>query len=429
MTEMIIEARQLGKRYRIGQRAAFRTVRQAVRAVGVGTVRGAGRLLGLKPRNVANADNPGDYHWAVRDVTFDIGQGDVVGLIGRNGAGKSTLLKILSQITEPTEGEAVLRGRVGCLLEVGTGFHPDLSGRENIYLNGAILGMSRAEIREKFDAIVDFSGVEKFLDTPVKRYSSGMQVRLAFAVAAHLEPEILIVDEVLAVGDLEFQKKCLGKMGDVTRHGRTIIFVSHNMASVQSLCSRGIWLDRGQVVHQGDMESTIEAYLSMTTRLEPGYVDLSQHEGRAAGRTPLITSLGLRAAGTDDYRRYLATGEDVEFEIGYEIPPDEEVDHVVVTITTTFGEPILTFATDHWTDRRTPLSGSGKIFCRVEELALNEGDYSVTVGLGTKNPPRMADQVEGALQFQVEFHDYFQTGTALVRGQGHFAVKSEWRFG
>ncbi len=187
----------------------------------------------------------GETIWALKDVSFSVEQGEILGIIGRNGAGKSTLLKILSEVTAPTRGEVKIKGRIASLLEVGTGFHPELTGRENIYLNGAILGMSRQEIRSKFDEIVDFSGVEQFIDTPVKRYSSGMYVRLAFAVAAHLEPEILLVDEVLAVGDAQFQKKCLGKMGDVASEGRTVLFVSHNMIAIQSLCQRTLWLESG----------------------------------------------------------------------------------------------------------------------------------------------------------------------------------------
>ena len=204
--------------------------------------------------------------WALKNVEFDIKKGDVVGIIGRNGAGKSTLLKILSRITEPTTGQIDLYGRVGSLLEVGTGFHPELTGRENIFLNGAILGMSKAEIRKQFDAIVDFAGVEQFLDTPVKRYSSGMYVRLAFAVAAHLQSEVLIVDEVLAVGDAEFQRKCLGKMKDVAGGGRTVLFVSHHMQSVQVLCNRAIYLDHGQLTHFGSVAEAIDHYVGSFAR-------------------------------------------------------------------------------------------------------------------------------------------------------------------
>jgi lipopolysaccharide transport system ATP-binding protein len=210
----------------------------------------------------AGKPSSGDQFWALRDVSFEVHDGEVLGIVGHNGAGKSTLLKVLSQVTAPTSGRAVIRGRVASLLEVGTGFHPDLSGRENVFLNGAIMGMSKGEIRQKFDEIVAFSGCEEFVDTPVKRYSSGMYVRLAFAVAAHLEPEILIVDEVLAVGDAQFQKKCLGKMGEVSRGGRTVLFVSHNMIAVQSLCRRAILLDAGRVVSEGTSASVVSQYLS-----------------------------------------------------------------------------------------------------------------------------------------------------------------------
>jgi len=203
--------------------------------------------------------------WALRGVSFEVKRGEVVGIIGRNGAGKSTLLKILSRITEPTEGRAEIHGRVGSLLEVGTGMHPELTGRENIYLNGCILGMRKAEIDAKFDEIVDFSGIERFIDTPVKRYSSGMRVRLGFAIAAHLEPEILVVDEVLAVGDVEFQKRCLGKMKDVAGHGRTVLFVSHNMTAVKSLCGNGICLDDGEIVYADAADATVDAYLARTS--------------------------------------------------------------------------------------------------------------------------------------------------------------------
>jgi lipopolysaccharide transport system ATP-binding protein len=241
MSKPIITADKLGKAYRLGQKMDKNaTFRDAI----VGAF--ASPLKKLKAR-IGEPSDEADSFWAIRDISFEVNQGEVLGLIGRNGAGKSTLLKVLSRITEPTEGRAVMRGRVASLLEVGTGFHPELSGRENIYLNGAILGMRKAEIDRKFDQIVEFAEVTKFLDTQVKRYSSGMYVRLAFAVAAHLEPEILIVDEVLAVGDANFQKKCLGKMGDVVKDGRTILFVSHNMDAVASLCTHTLMVAGGRV--------------------------------------------------------------------------------------------------------------------------------------------------------------------------------------
>ncbi len=248
MSELSVSIREVSKRYRLGENLAGR---------GMGEV-----LSGFLRRREPPAIDKNEF-WALRDISFDVREGDVVGIIGRNGAGKSTLLKVLSRITEPTSGEIVTWGRVSSLLEVGTGFHPALTGRENIFLNGVILGMSRQDVRRRFDEIVAFAGVEKFIDTPVKRYSSGMRVRLAFAVAAHLESEILIVDEVLAVGDAEFQKKSLGKMEDIASKGRTVLFVSHDMGTIRKLCRRGVLLDGGRVAFQGDIEDTIHRYLDL----------------------------------------------------------------------------------------------------------------------------------------------------------------------
>ena len=270
MSDIAICAYGLGKRYRIGQREPYYALRDVL-----------GQMVHApwcwwrqrEPAHTARAKETlppvslrkDEFIWALKDVSFKIATGEVVGIIGRNGAGKSTLLKILSRITKPTSGSAEVYGRVGSLLEVGTGFHPELSGRDNVYLSGAILGMRRAEITRKFDEIVAFAEVEKFIDTQVKYYSSGMYMRLAFAVAAHLETDILFVDEVLAVGDAAFQKKCLGKMGTVAKEGRTILFVSHNMTAVQSLCQRGLWLDRGQVVRSGPIDAVVSKYLQTTT--------------------------------------------------------------------------------------------------------------------------------------------------------------------
>jgi lipopolysaccharide transport system ATP-binding protein len=251
MTETIIHVEGLGKRYRVGERERYLALRDVLTRVFTAPWR-------LGPRKAP------DYLWALRDVSFDISRGEVVGLIGRNGAGKTTLLKLLSRITRPTAGFAEVHGRVGSLLEVGTGFHPELTGRENIFLSGAILGMSKREIERKHDEIVAFAGVERFLDTPLKHFSTGMQMRLAFAVAAHLEPEILLVDEVLAVGDLEFQKKCLGKMQDISRSGRTIVFVSHQLNQIRRLCERVFWIDGGQIRAEGPTGEIVGRYESAT---------------------------------------------------------------------------------------------------------------------------------------------------------------------
>ena len=283
MSNTVISVENLSKAYRLGQ-------------IGTGTLTNDLKVWWAKARGKSNpllkisqkdyGDRNGEEVWALQDVSFRVGQGEVLGIIGRNGSGKSTLLKILSRITAPTSGQVKAKGRIASLLEVGTGFHPELTGRENIYLNGAILGMTKMEVYRKFDEIVAFAEVEKFIDTPVKRYSSGMYVRLAFAVAAHLEPEVLLVDEVLAVGDLEFQKKCLGKMGDVAKQGRTVLFVSHNMAAIQQLCTCCILLDKGGLVIKDNTQKVIGEYLirnslntdASTINLE-NYIPRSGHQG------------------------------------------------------------------------------------------------------------------------------------------------------
>src|SRR5881275_1598668 len=281
----IIRAEGVSKQYRIGKsKEDFPTLRDAL----AGAVRSPLRWAKAAARPATPT------FWALRDVGFEVAPGEVVGIIGRNGAGKSTLLKILSRITEPTEGRVRIKGRVASLLEVGTGFHPELTGRENIFLNGTILGMRRAEIVRRFDEIVEFAGVGRFLDTPVKRYSSGMQVRLAFAVAAHLEPEILLVDEVLAVGDAEFQEKCLGKMRDVTREGRTVVFVSHNLAAVRALCSRALVLEQGRLVFDGAADDAVERYLQRaggardSAVVEGDALDARLIKSRIYGESPLF---------------------------------------------------------------------------------------------------------------------------------------------
>ena len=272
MSDAIISVENLGKCYRISHQGGGR--REPYTALRDVLAEKAKSLFRKERAEPAKAETEEDF-WALKDVSFEIHRGEVVGIIGRNGAGKSTLLKILSRITEPTKGRIRLRGHVASLLEVGTGFHPELTGRENIFLNGAILGMSQVEIKKKFDEIVDFAGVEKFLDTPVKRYSSGMYVRLAFAVAAHLEPEILIVDEVLAVGDAEFQKKCLGKMKDVAGHGRTVLFVSHNMATIGLLCDKAILLEKGTKKREGKVTEVVGEYVKSGS-LDAGGVSFAE---------------------------------------------------------------------------------------------------------------------------------------------------------
>jgi len=338
--------------------------------------------------------------WAVKDVSFEVEDGQAVGIIGRNGAGKTTLLKLLSRITDPTEGRAILRGTVGSLLEVGTGFHPELTGKENVYLNGAILGMSRADINKRFDQIVEFAEVERFLDTPVKRYSSGMQVRLAFAVAAHLEPEILIVDEVLAVGDAAFQRKCLGKMGDVTKEGRTVLFVSHNMSVVSRLCDRGIWMEAGQVAMQGPMEDVVREYLgssgSGSAQYESG--DLDSAPGNEVVRLRRVRILDHEGRGVSSVDARRPALVEIEYVVLQRRPF-----RIALKLVTAEGAILLSSKDDDDEARLGQDRGPGVYISRCEIPAnlLKRGMYFVTV---SSSIPRVMVNfvVDNAVSFSVD---------------------------
>src|SRR3989454_170633 len=328
MSEVVIRAENLGRKYVIGHQAEDgRYV--ALRNVLMHNVRGMWQKTKdlVRGEAIVQGDSV-EKIWALRDINFEIRQGEVVGIIGHNGSGKSTLLKILSRITEPTEGRVSIRGRVSSLLEVGTGFHPELTGRENIFLNGAILGMTRAEIKKKFDEIVAFAEIEKFLDTPVKRYSSGMYVRLAFAVAAHLEPEILVVDEVLAVGDAEFQKKCLGKMQDVSaKEGRTVLFVSHNLAAITELCERAIWLDKGAINFEGLSRAVVARYLHTSRAKRPTWT----RSGSEFSDSPIVVdAIHVASAGND--KAALHFDEPIAIEIMYTVVREAKNAHVFARV-------------------------------------------------------------------------------------------------
>src|SRR5262245_39705163 len=323
MSDTVIAVEDLSKRYMLGRQQGGNDDLRHVIEAAIGS---PFQFLRAKRDRIRNGKKE---FWALRDVSFSVAQGEAVGIVGRNGAGKSTLLKLLSRITEPTTGCIRYRGRVASLLEVGTGFHPELTGRENIYLNAAILGMKRTEIERRFDEIVAFSEVEQFLDTPVKRYSSGMYVRLAFGVAAHLEPEILLVDEVLAVGDATFQKKCLGKMGNVVKEGRTVLFVSHNMAAVSSLCTRSLLIEQGRLVWSGSPQSTIERYLASSPA--DASRPLSERKDRRGEGKVRLTRIAIMNDRHQDIESVTA-GQDVTFAINYDIPANETLRNVVVQI-------------------------------------------------------------------------------------------------
>jgi lipopolysaccharide transport system ATP-binding protein len=313
MSDVVIRVEGLGKRYRLGGRERYYALRDVVDRA----VRAPFGLIQRRNRSAGKERERPDHVWALKDVSFEVKRGEVLGVIGRNGAGKSTLLKILSRITEPTAGYAEITGRVGSLLEVGTGFHPELSGRENIYFNGAVLGMRRAEIRRKFDEIVAFADVEDFIDTPVKHYSSGMQMRLAFAVAAHLEPEILLVDEVLAVGDAEFQRRCLRKMGEVAKRGRTILFVSHSMAAITRLCDRGLLLESGHIACDGPAQRVVRTYVQSGTNSPSAHSwdHANQSPGNAIARLRSIRARGADGRTVESVDIGAPVGIEMEFEV------------------------------------------------------------------------------------------------------------------
>jgi len=398
-----IRVEQLGKKYRIGSAPEkYRTLRDHLVNAAKLPARALQALRNPKPKNKTSSTRD-NFIWALRDVSFDVQPGKVLGVVGRNGAGKSTLLKILSRITEPTEGFAEIRGRVGSLLEVGTGFHPELTGRDNIYLNGAILGMPRADIERKFDDIVEFSGVEKFIDTPVKRYSSGMYLRLAFAVAAFLEPEILVVDEVLAVGDAEFQRKCLGKMSDVAHEGRTVLFVSHNMSAILRLTEETIVLDKGQMIYRSPTAEAIDYYLS--SGLAQSGERFWSAEDIPASAAP-FRPIALRIL--NKHQKVVDTVRSVEpcyIEVEYELHAPLSGLRVGVYLMSGRGELVFTsFDTDDaqlYDQYSARLSGHYISRCMLPFDLLNEGRYIVGVNASTFRIHRYF-QDENALAFMVD---------------------------
>jgi lipopolysaccharide transport system ATP-binding protein len=424
----IIRVQNLSKRYRIGRVEPYRTLRESiVRSVTV-PVRLARAMIDGRLRDRATQASERQL-WALRDVSFDVMPGEVLGLIGRNGAGKSTLLKVLSRITEPSVGRAEIYGRVGSLLEVGTGFHLELTGRENIYLSGAILGMRRAEIQRKFDEIVAFAEVEKFVDTPVKHYSSGMHVRLGFSVAAHLEPEILLVDEVLAVGDAAFQKKCLGKMGDVARAGRTIVFVSHNMASIESLCNSCLLISSGRLEARGQPAPIVMRYMASELRGHGGIRSLLDHSGRRGDSIPIATSIRLRSEDggqTDVVRMGAPLAAAVDFSAPHPIRPI-----LGITLKTVEGMPLFGVS-NRWTSQGVDnaRTASGTITCTFESLPLMPGTYLMDLYLGDfGDPSRDLDIIREAISFEVVPADLLGTGMLPRPSDGPVFWPATWSFG
>jgi lipopolysaccharide transport system ATP-binding protein len=413
-----ISIEQLCKRYRISHAAAKGTYQyQSLRESVVDLA-----CLPFRRFRGSRAGKAEDF-WALKDVTFKVAPGEVIGIIGRNGAGKSTLLKLLSRITKPTSGEVKLRGRVGSLLEVGTGFHPELTGRENIFLNGAILGMSRREVSRKFDEIVAFAEIDKFLDTPVKRYSSGMYVRLAFAVASQLEPEILIIDEVLAVGDASFQKKCLGKMNEVARQGRTVLFVSHNMTAVQALCSRVVVLVAGKTAFDGTPSEAIEQYMRSTHFNETGEQDLSDHPGRLLGSRRAMTTVRLRDK-KGKINPAIGVGESITVEVDFDCSSEPSCPVLGVVVKDAYGAPLFGNNNRVVPGFQFERMTRGSVSYHVPQLPLQPGQYSVDLYLG--NSYQDFDSVLDAIKFEVHQADVFGSGKLPPRSAGPLIVPASW---
>lgn len=421
MSDVAIRAHHLGKRYRIGgKQEKYATLRDTIVDIAASPYR---RIRGLLRGEAAGGLT--EEIWALNDINFEVKHGEVVGIIGRNGAGKSTLLKILSRITEPTTGYADVYGRVGALLEVGTGFHPELTGRENIFLNGAILGMSRDEINRKFDEIVDFAGVDKFIDTPVKHFSSGMGLRLGFAVAAHLEPEILIVDEVLAVGDAEFQKKCLGKMDEVAGEGRTVLFVSHNIAAITQLCTRCLLLQSGTVISDGSPEKVVNAYLS-TGRFQIESTTLAERVDREGTGDVRLTGLSI----VDDNLvpvSEIRSGGSASFLITYQSINYQPVSRAEVNLRVedSLGRYLFTASTRFTATDFGMMPGQGTIVCKISSVPLVQDDYSVYISIYIQG--NRTDSVHNAMTFRVIDSNVLGAGKSpTTKKHGPFVVAHDW---
>lgn len=395
MSDIAINIEGISKKYSVGKEKD-------------GSLRGT--LNGLFKKNSAKSND----FWALKDISFDVKKGEVIGIIGKNGAGKSTLLKILSQITKPSEGRIEINGRVASLLEVGTGFHPELTGRENIFLNGTILGMSRKEVKQKFDEIVEFSGVEKFIDTPVKRYSSGMYVRLAFAVAAHLEPEILIIDEVLAVGDAEFQKKCLGKMQDVADQGRTVLFVSHNMSAVQNLCSACVLIDNGKIECYGDTDAIIEKYLRINTKGDIKLSEIIDRKGNGDIKFVEGFWMGSDGGKIDTIKSLEACS--LVIEMSKEI--DFSNTKITIGINDSRSNRVTWLSSEFFAYE---ISNKKKIVFEIKNFNLSPGEYNCNLFCETEN--QINDWIQLALPFSVAKLDYYNIGKESSKLPGAVLLK------
>jgi lipopolysaccharide transport system ATP-binding protein len=421
VSSVSIRIQGLGKRYRVGSRERYKALRDTLS----GALQAPWRGLRAATQRASVAPSKSDqngYIWALKDVDLEVEDGQVLGIIGQNGAGKTTLLKILSRITEPTEGRAELRGTVGSLLEVGTGFHPELTGRENIYLSGAILGMPKVEIQRNFDRIVEFAGIELFLDTPVKRYSSGMYMRLAFAVAAHLETSILLLDEVIAVGDHAFQTKCLNKMQDVGSSGRTILFVSHNLAAIRAICPTVVWIDGGHIRAHGPAPDVVEAYIT-AGGVATTDGDLTHHPGRLPGKPPILQRVSILAR---DGTRVSSVPVGGTLRLAIDLALDAPMRRVQTwaLIDDAAGDRLVTMGS-HFADTAFgERAGEYTVICEVPRIPLVPGRYSVTLWL--EHGKEKIDVVERAIAFDLVAADFFGTGILEGGARGKILLESTW---
>jgi lipopolysaccharide transport system ATP-binding protein len=417
MGHTVIELENVSKYYRLGT-VGGATLSDDMRAWWAKLRGKENPLLKIGEKDYGNQE--GDYIWALRNINLKVEQGEILGIIGANGAGKSTLLKILSQVTGPTSGRVKIKGRIGSLLEVGTGFHPELTGRENVYLNGAILGMRRSEIDKKFDEIVDFSGVEKYIDTPVKRYSSGMRVRLGFAVAAHLDPEILVIDEVLAVGDAAFQKKCIGKMSDVAGEGRTVLFVSHNMSSIKTLCRRVIEVNSGQISRDGLADQIVFKYL----------FDLSSENSEANKNTGKYIQMMIAQNHTEDRVDFVETGDPLKLRISYNTN-SEKLSDITITIGLykSDGDRVATLSTQYTLPEKVieTLVGEGNVFCNIDSAPLVPGTYRLNVAWdGYIGGKKFHDHIRNAMSLTVQNSNYLGYSRLDNNIPGSILLKHSW---
>ena len=418
MSDTVIKVENLSKQYRIGAKEGYRTFRETLVDSVKAPIQGVQKLFNPK----SEIRNPkSETIWALKDVSFEVKRGEVVGIIGRNGAGKTTLLKILSKITEPTEGRIELRGRVGSLLEVGTGFHPELTGHENVYLYGAVLGMDRWEVTRKFDEIVSFAEIEKFIDTPVKRYSSGMYMRLAFAVAAHLEPEILLVDEVLAVGDAAFQKKCLGKMDGVAQEGRTVLFVSHNMGALISICERGILLDGGKLSNIGSINTVVSAYLNDFSEMRTNGIDISCRKDREGTGDIQLTNFYIEDENGDKQRN-IVNGQTVSLVFDYQTRNNRTIENVVfqIEVRKPTGSRLFQFGTRFTGRTFSYVPPIGQFVFKLFRFPLVPGHYRLDV-FGEVGG-FASDYISWLAPIEVVDGDFYRSGYKVFEKESEFLV-------